>query len=130
MEWLNWLIPAILGLSAGVVGSLLMRKTNKESNETDAFEVVTRQLFQLNTDLRTDVEKLEKRVGRVEEERDAAKQENADLRGQLDDVREELSEVKEVNGSLARNIAKLVGAWPTGYALPELDYDWRKHLLE
>lgn len=129
-SWLAILIPSLLGIVAGLGGSFLLRRSTKESNETDAFSAVTDQLFKLNDDLREDVDALKTEVATLKEERGTLRQENSTLRGELDQVRTELDSVKEANGSLAAALKNFIAAWPIGFSMPEINYDWRRHLSE
>lgn len=120
------LIPSTIAVIGSIIAALIAARRGKESNNTDAFEAVTTQLFKLNTDLRTDVDGLKAEVILLKKQAIAKDEENSSLHhenGQLHEemavIRDELAEVKRRGGAVANYLGKLMGAWPPGLPMPE-----------
>lgn len=126
-------IPSLIAIIGSIIAALIASRRGKESNNTDAFEVVTKQLFQLNTDLRTDVDKLKSEVDDLkklniakDEENASLHHENSSLHEEIGVIRDELAEVKRRGGAVANYLGKLMRAWPPGIPMPPADekIDW------
>jgi CHASE3 domain sensor protein len=115
------IIPSLIAMAVSVVGYFLIRKSSKESNDTNAFSAVTDQLFRLNESLGRKIEELEKKVTTLESLAAAVEAEKDGLKLKLDAVEAELRDMKVVNGALGRYLGKLVRLWPTGTTLPQAD---------
>lgn len=117
LESILAIVFPIIGLVAGsVVTALFLRRSSKEENDTNAFKVVTDQLFALNEDLREDLTNVKKQVAVLETT-------VATQATELRTVQAERDSLKEVNGQLSRYLGKLVRLWPRGEHLPEPDED-------
>ena len=114
-------IPSLVALFASVVGYFLLRKSSKESNDTNAFSAVTDQLFALNKILTDKLMDLEKKVLSLEADKALREHENDALKDKLDAVESELRDVRVVNGALGRYLGKLVRLWPVETTLPQPD---------
>lgn len=124
MEGTNWLalvVPILAALGGGAVASFLTRKSNKETNVTNAFNVVVTQLLSVNDSLRKDVEQSKRDISDL-----TTKFNNSE--SEVRSLRNELEEVKDANRMLAEQLAKLVEAWPPGTAMPPVSQEWRKYL--
>ncbi len=124
--WENLGPPIIAGLTALLVSLLtafFLRRSSRESNDTNAFKVVTDQLFALNDELR-------EKVGTLEVDLREVKRQFAEQQKELDQAKTERDAAKRVNAGLAAYIKKLLSAWPTETSPPSPDYpvDWESHL--
>ena len=117
------IIPAIVGIAASLITALFLRRSSKEANDTNAFKIVTDQLFTLNKELRTEVDDLKSRVKDLTMA-DEAKEKR------IENLETELDTSKKVARSLALYIRVLIQAWPGEAPPPEPDppMDWEKHL--
>ena len=127
------LIPSVIAVIGSIIAALIAAKRGKESNNTDAFQAVTDQLFQLNTDLRLDLEKVKAEVVLLKEQNVLKDAENATLHHengllheQMGLVSDELAEVKRRGAAVANYLGKLMRAWPQGTPMPPADVkiDW------
>lgn len=114
-------IPSVIALVASVIGYFLLRRSSKESNDTNAFSAVTDQLFALNKVLTEKLTALELKVTKLEADKVQHEQENTELRRKLETVEAELRDVRVVNGALGRYLGKLVRLWPVTVTLPQPD---------
>lgn len=123
----NAILPVVIAGVAAIVGSLitayLLRRSNKEANDTNAFKVVTDQLFALNKELKLELDEVKSELSEVR----ATQEEQAQ---QLKEARQGWSAARRVNASLAGYIKKLLAAWPVGSTPPAPDevLDWEAHL--
>lgn len=117
------IIPAAVGILASLITAVFIRRSSKESNETNAFKVVTDQLFALNKELRGEVDTLK---GQVHDLRTA----DAQKESRIELLEIELGTAKKVAQHLARYIGVLIAAWrgETPPPDPEPPIDWEKHL--
>lgn len=127
-SWLTVAIPAAVALVVGLITNAVTRSTSKELNATTTFEVVTKQLFEMNAVLAKDVAKLKEEVAELRKERDQGVAENQKLRDEIEDCRESVAALEGVNSALAESLGKLFTAWPQGYTMPEITFDWRRYL--
>ena len=120
------IIPSVIALLASIVGYFLLRKSSKESNDTNAFSAVTDQLFRLNESLGKKIEDLERKVTSLEALATATEAEKDALKLKLDLEEAKLRDTKVVNGALGRYLGKLIRLWPEGTTLPLADepVDW------
>lgn len=121
MDLLPVVIPSLIALLASFLGYFLLRKTGKESNDTNAFKVVTDQLFALNLVLSEKLTLVEKKVLDLEADKAARLLEKDALEGKLEAVEDELRDLRVVNGALSRYLGKLIRLWPVTVTLPEPD---------
>lgn len=117
------IIAAIIAAVVSVVTAALLRRTGKENNETNTFKVVTDQLFELNGELRKELDELKVEVKTLRTT--VVTQE-----GELEDARKYAAETRRVNGQLSRYLGKLIRLWPPGDNLPGPDeeLDWEQHV--
>lgn len=121
------LLPVFIPLVSAVLASLItawfLRRSSKEANDNNAFKVVTDQLFQLNNDLRDEIDELRTELKEVKGQ--LRTQEN-----ELRDTKEELELARIENRGLAAYIKALLTWWGKSETppLPEHELDWKKHL--
>lgn len=126
---MNWdvLWPVIGALIAAIVGSLItagfLRRSSKETNDTNAFKVVTDQLFALNKEFRVEVDELKDKVKALEGTVTLQERE-------LGILRSENGELRRKNRSLAEYVKLLLAAWvgTTPPPPPDDDLKWEQHL--
>ena len=111
---LSWIAAVGIPISAVLaawVTAVLVRRSNREANDVNAFKAVTDQLFELNGKLTERVDKLEAKLA----ERDVIIKSQDEAINLLED---ELSEQKRVNDALNRFVKKLLAHWPQGIIMP------------
>lgn len=120
---LQIIIPAMAATIASLITAFFLRRSSKETNDTNAFKIVTDQLFKLNGELRTELDEVKTKLNKVEATVDAQERE-------LYTTRTELEESRRVNRGLATYIKALLAAWPVGTNPPAPDptVDWQRHL--
>lgn len=119
--WVALLVPVLAALGGGAVGAVLTRKSSKETNVTNAFNVVVTQLLSVNDSLRKDVEQLKREMSEVQGKYNTSE-------SQVRALRDELEGVRDANRMLAEQLGLLVTAWPTGTLMPPISDEWRKYL--
>ena len=107
------IVPSIITLIGLTIGYFLQRKGSKEANDTNAFKVVTDQLFALNENLSQKVAELEGKIKALLEDKDVKDTEISSLDRQL-------HALQEVNSALAGYVGKLIRHWPVGTGMPTL----------
>lgn len=115
--------PALVAAVVSIITALFLRRTSRESNETNAFKVVTDQLFALNKTLQ------EEQIQQAAEIR-ALRKADSDKEQRIERLEEELDISKKVARALARYIGVLIQRWPgdSPPPPPEPPIDWEKHL--
>lgn len=135
---LSLVIPSAIALIGIAIGHFLLRRSTRESNNTDAFTVVTDKLMVLVNNAEARIIKLEERVKELENaltaqesENKALHLENTGLHREIAEVKAELGEVKRLNNSLSSYVEKLIRHWPQGITMPEPDedFDWESATL-
>lgn len=111
LTWIASIGIPVSAVLAAWVTAILVRRSNREANDVNAFKAVTDQLFELNEKLTERVEKLEVKLA----ERDAIIKSQDQAISVLED---ELSEQRRVNGALNRFVKKLLAQWPQGTIMP------------
>jgi uncharacterized protein YlxW (UPF0749 family) len=120
-NWWALALPVLTALVGGGVGAVLTRKSSRETNVTNAFNVVVTQLLSVNDSLRKDVEQLKREVGDLTNKYNTSESEVRNLTDRVD-------ELTEANRTLARQLSLLVASWPAGTAMPPISDDWRTYL--
>lgn len=122
------IIPAVITIVGSIITAIIVGRRNKEANNTDAFQAVTDQLFELNKDLRTDVENLKKEVADLRTDNEAKDAENATLHHENGELHEEVGKLRDevavmtkANGALLNYARKVIRLWPAGTTLPSPD---------
>lgn len=121
------LLPVIIPLVTAVLGSLitagLLRRSSKEANDTNAFQVVTTQLFKLNSELRTELDEVKLEVKEL-------RKADFEKEARIESLEEDLGTSKKVARALARYIGVLIQAWQGDAPPPQPDppIDWQNHL--
>lgn len=131
-------IPSAIALVASWIGATLLRRSNRESNQntadandTNAFKVVTDQLFADNAVLRGELGELRGEVKELKELVESKDVRNAELEGELEDTNRSLRHQVNITRQLANYIKRLISQWPATAGpppAPEPPIDWRKHL--
>lgn len=115
-----WLLPVTAVIGA-LLGSLLLRRTGKESNETNQFTSITNALFKRAEQQDKDMADMRVEITELKKQYTAQAAELGNVQRELDDEREATKELKRVNASLVRYVSKLSRLWPQGTTLPEPD---------
>lgn len=121
------LLPVIIPLVTAIFGSIitagLLRRSSKEANDTNAFKIVTDQLFALNKSLSDKVASLEGEVTTLTKA-------DKDKEARIETLEGALDTSKKVSRSLAGYISLLIRRWPGTDAppVPDPPFDWEKHL--
>jgi len=55
-------IPSFIAVVGSIIAAIYVRRSNREQNDTNAFQAVTDQLFKLNGELRTDLTEVKHKV--------------------------------------------------------------------
>lgn len=119
--WGVIVIPILTALVSGAVASILTRRSNKESNATNAFNVAVASVLSVNDSLRKDVENLKRDQADLNTKYAAAESKVRELTDKVDDL-------QDANRMLADHVARLVENWPPGTPMPPLSDEWRKYL--
>ena len=129
--WLSILVPSALAVLGVWISSMYLRRSNKEGNNTNAFQAVTDQLFKLNAGLTARVEELDKELKQVKVDM-AAKDERIErLEDELEDTDKKWRRQINVTRLLANYIKRLISHWPSNVGpppAPEPPMDWEAHL--
>lgn len=124
MEAVLPLVGAILaGAVASLITALFLRRSSRETNETNAFDVVTKQLFKMNEAQGLDIKELK---AEVKELRVSDKEKGI----RIEKLEIELGSSKKAARNLAGYIRLLIQRWPGPEAPPTPDppIDWEQHL--
>lgn len=137
-ELLSIIIPSALA-AIGVLASAIylrhsQREANKnaaEANDTNAFKVVTDQLFADNKLLRDDVNGLKEEVKQLKDAVANKDQKIDALEEELEETDSKFRHQLDITRQLANYIKRLITFWPLEAGpppSPEPPIDWEKHL--
>lgn len=115
------IIAAVLTFTASVIAAYLLRRTGKESNTTNTFDVVTDKLFDMIKLADERIDGLEQEIAELKAERKENRKVILEYEGRVETLEGEVETLRVVNGRLSRYVGKLVQAWPQGEHLPEPD---------
>ena len=137
-EILSIVIPSLLAV-IGVLGSAFyLRRSQREANnntaeanDTNAFKVVTDQLFADNKLLRDDVNGLKEEVRQLKDAVANKDEKIGALEEELEQTDARFRHQMDITRQLANYIKRLISHWPLEAGpppAPEPAIDWEKHL--
>lgn len=140
VNFLSIAIPSAIATVGVLFSAWLLRRSSRESNkntatanDTNAFKVVTDQLFADNAALREDVNGLKEEVKALKEAVEAKDSKIEQLEDELEDTDSKWRHQIDITRQLANYIRRLITAWPKNAGpppAPEPPIDWERHLNE
>lgn len=131
-------IPSVIAVVGVLISAWMLRRSSRESNkntatanDTNAFKVVTDQLFADNAALREDVNGLKEEVKQLREAVQAKDSKIEQLEDELEDTDSKWRHQIDITRQLANYIRRLIAAWPKNAGpppAPEPPIDWERHL--
>lgn len=131
-------IPSVIAVIGVWLSALYLRKSQRESNvntananDTNAFKVVTDQLFADNAVLRGELAELREEVTALKESVATKDETIGRLEDELEDTDNKWRRQIDITRQLANYIKRLITYWPAEAGpppAPEPPIDWEKHL--
>lgn len=124
-------IPSFIAVVGSIIAAIYVRRSNREQNDTNAFQAVTDQLFKLNGELRTDLTEVKHKVIALEAAVAAKDAQIERLETDLEDTGSKWREQLSISRRLANYIKLLITAWPSMDVpppAPDPPFDWEAHL--
>lgn len=131
-------IPSIIALIGVVLANWWLRRSQREANkntatanDTNAFQVVTDQLFKLNGELASKLDAVEKKVKTLEDAVAAKDQKIETLEEELEQTDGQLRRQMDIARQLANYIKLLITRWPANAGpppAPDPPIDWERLL--
>lgn len=135
---LSIIIPSIISVTGILLAAWWLRRSNSESNKTEAkkgdtnaFQVVTDQLFKLNEELNDKIAGIEAEVKGLKAKVEAKEAENSVLSQENTELKEQMRSQLSVTRQLANYIKQLITAWPANVGpppSPNPPIEWKTHL--
>lgn len=142
INFLSIALPSLIAVGGVWITAAYLRRSNRERNQNDrdiaeetndqnAFKVVTDQLFRLNDGIRLEMDELRKKVVALEGLVTEKNERIQGLESEIEETNLALRHQVDVGRQLANYIRRLITFWPTDAGpppAPEPAFDWERHL--